>query len=167
MVFSASVATDVPPGDGSVCCNGRVPMNTTNPLTIGRQLYADHQRLEALFVDVLERLEHNDRDETAAAWNAFSRGLLAHIEMEETDILPAYGRVFPAEAAWVLVDHARFRAKLTELDVAVDLHFIRADVAKEFIDALRTHAERENDLMYAWADANASPRTTSLAARFA
>jgi len=135
---------------------------TPTAATLGRKLYADHARLAALFADVLERLARNDIEETAAAWNEFSRGLLDHLEMEERDILPAFGKLHPAEADAILADHAKFRARLTELDIAVDLHFIRADVAEEFISSLREHAERENRLMYAWADANVPVRAEAV-----
>ena len=112
----------------------------------------DHRRLDALFSDVLVRLGRDDREETAAAWNDFSVGLLAHLELEEREILPAFAAAHAEEARAILDEHAAFRAKLSDLDVAVDLHFIREDVARDFTEALRAHARREDALMYAWAD---------------
>lgn len=124
-----------------------------NPSASRQALLAEHERLDALFADVLARLKHDDREETAAAWNDFERGLLAHMALEESDILPGFSTDHPAEAAAILADHEHFRGRLAELGVAVDLHFIRADIAADFIDRLRAHAKREDALMYQWADA--------------
>ena len=58
------------------------------------------------------------------------------------------------------MEHARIRQLLGELGVGVDLHLVRLELAREFIDFLRAHARREEALLYRWAasDLNAAAR---------
>ncbi len=128
------------------------PTEVTSSETIRDRLAADHVRLNALFDDVLKRLALDDRDETRAAWNQFERALNEHLEAEETLILPAFAVDQPEEAQTVRAEHEKIRAKLLDLGVAVDLHFIRQDVAADFVRALREHAYREDSMMYRWAE---------------
>jgi hypothetical protein len=41
---------------------------------------------------------------------------------------------------------------LIELGAGVDLHAIRLDTARAFIDELRAHAKHEDRVLYSWAD---------------
>lgn len=116
------------------------------------RLLDDHARLDALFTDLLKRLREDDRDETARVWSEFDKGLSAHMAAEEALILPLFREVDPKEAEIILAEHSIFRAKLAELAVAVDLHFIRAEMADELVESLRAHAAREDALMYRWTD---------------
>jgi hemerythrin-like domain-containing protein len=130
-------------------------MTTTEPSTtesIRDRLAADHVRLSALFEDVLRRLALDDRDETRAAWSEFEHGLTAHLDAEDALMLPAFAESEPEEAAAIRAEHEKIRAKLLELGVAVDLHFIRADIAADFVQQLREHAAREDAMMYRWAE---------------
>lgn len=52
----------------------------------------------------------------------------------------------------MLAEHAAFRKTLDELGVGVDLHAVKLDVAQEFVNALRAHARREDQLLYRWAE---------------
>ncbi len=131
-------------------------MTTTEPssASIRDRLASHHVRLHALFEDLLRRLALDDRDETRAAWNEFERALVAHLDAEESLMLPAFAAAQPEEAAAIRAEHEKIRAKLLELGVAVDLHYIRADVAADFVRMLREHAAREDSLMYRWAEAH-------------
>jgi hemerythrin-like domain-containing protein len=84
----------------------------------------------------------------------FESGLRAHLEAEESLIFPAFRLVYPAESAAVSADHGRFRATLDQLGIVVDLYTIRAEAAREFVETLKTHAQREDDCMYPWAEAH-------------
>jgi hypothetical protein len=55
-------------------------------------------------------------------------------------------------ARGILEDHRQFRARLLELGAGIDLHIIRLAAAKDFIDALRAHARREDEELYRFAD---------------
>lgn len=116
-------------------------------------LLDDHVRLLRLFEDVLERFRADDREQTRVAWAMFERALVAHLEAEEHELLPAFRKVDPDEAEALYADHARFRTKIEELAVAVELHSIRADAAGMFVQTLKDHSHREDRGMYAWAEA--------------
>src|SRR5678809_1402573 len=123
---------------------------TTAP--IRDQFLADHGRLERLFARLLTAFEANDREDVADLWAEFESGLLAHMETEETQLIPALQRVSPRNARILVQEHRHIRARLTELGVALDLHALRLDTARAFVDELRAHARSEDALLYKWAD---------------
>ena len=114
----------------------------------------DHVGLVQLFDDVLALLRENDRDQIRAAWTMFESALTAHLQAEEALIFPAFRMVDPVEVQALSNDHARFRKNLDELGIAVDLHMVRADAAREFIDSLKAHSKREDACMYPWAESH-------------
>jgi len=132
--------------------------------SIRDRMTADHLRLDALFDDVLKRLALDDRDETRAAWSDFEKGLLAHLELEESLILPRFAKDHELEASVIRREHDAFRKTLVELGVMVDLHAIRMDVANAFVRAIRDHARREDSLMYRWAEENLVRETREVVA---
>ncbi len=115
-------------------------------------LVRDHQRLEALFVQLLDAFREGDQDELRWMWSRFDAGLSAHLVVEERYLLPLFERVEPDEAAALLAEHAGFRKTLNDLGVGVDLHVVKLDVAQGFVEALRAHARREDQLLYPWAE---------------
>ena len=54
----------------------------------------------------------------------------------------------------MLRDHGQIRELLLELGVAVDLHELRYERSRELVELLRSHAGREDNLLYRWADQN-------------
>jgi len=115
-------------------------------------LVRDHERLEALFAQLLDGFREGDRDELRELWTRFDAGLLAHLAAEERYLMPLFERVQPGEAAALLAEHATFRRTLEELGVGVDLHTVKLNVAQAFVDLLRAHAQREDRLLYRWAE---------------
>jgi hemerythrin-like domain-containing protein len=115
-------------------------------------LTRDHERLERLFEELCAAFDADARADAAVLWTEFDAALRVHMDLEERFILPAFSATEPHEAAALLDEHERIRAQLDELGVGVDLHLLRAEVVSEFTAALRRHAERENALMYRWAD---------------
>jgi len=115
-------------------------------------LIEDHERLEQIFVDLKAAFALGDREEVARLWTAFDAGLTSHMAAEEEHILPLFEQVDPAEAEAVRKDHAKIRAGLADLAVRVDLHMVRKLEADDFIEHIREHAHRENELMYRWAE---------------
>jgi hemerythrin-like domain-containing protein len=113
---------------------------------------ADHDRLETLLKRLLAAFEANDRDDIAQLWTEFESGLLAHMAVEEACMIPALQRVSPTNARILIQEHRHIRTRLTELGVAIDLHCVRLDTARAFVDELRAHATSEDRLLYQWAD---------------
>src|SRR5689334_15270691 len=124
-------------------------------------LIHDHERLEGVFSALMTAFQQNAREEVARLWSIFERGLLAHFELEERDILPEFAKVDPTEVATLGAEHKEIRAKLMDLGVGLDLHLTHADVVAELVDTLRKHAKREDALLYRWAQANLPPNVQS------
>jgi len=124
---------------------------------------ADHDRLESLLDGLLAAFEADDREDAAALWTELDTGLQAHMDAEETHMIPLLREVAPDDAALLLEEHASIRRRLLELSLALDLHLVRLQMARDFIDALRTHARDEDRLLYRWVDEHADePRRASI-----
>ncbi|MCX5747123.1 MAG: hemerythrin domain-containing protein [Proteobacteria bacterium] len=111
----------------------------------------NHTRLETQFQSLLEAMAAG-APEARELWGALDHELLAHMEAEERYVLPAFAKVDHDEAKQLLREHGLLREQLLELGVAVDLHAIRFERSREFINRLRAHAAREDRLLYRWAD---------------
>jgi hemerythrin-like domain-containing protein len=122
------------------------------PEAIREGFLADHRRLEALVEDLLSAFERDDRDAVARLWTALESGLLAHFEAEETHLLPELLRKSERDARVIIGEHRHLRSRLTELGVGIDLHLVRLEMARHFVDELRAHARNEDRLLYRWAD---------------
>jgi hemerythrin-like domain-containing protein len=121
-------------------------------------LSGDHERLDALFVELLDEFREGDPNDVRAMWARFETGLTAHLDAEERYLLPLFARLEPEEAAGLLAEHAVLRRTLDELGVGVDLHAVSLNVARKFVETLRAHAHHEDQvcawrkLLYQWAE---------------
>jgi iron-sulfur cluster repair protein YtfE (RIC family) len=127
--------------------------------SIRQTFLADHRRLEALMDRVLDASLGGDREELAALWDQFDAQLLAHLEAEELHLIPILSQTSARDARALMHEHKLIRERLAELDVAVDLHAVRATMVKQFIDELQAHAAHEDALLYARSDAAFAPST--------
>ncbi len=117
-----------------------------------RHLLADHHReLEAVYRAILAATYADDARDLVFAYRAFEEGVLEHLEAEEREILPAYGRAAPDDARAIREAHARIRQELQRVGIYVELHVIRAETMHGLIAELRAHAVREDARMYPWA----------------
>ncbi len=112
---------------------------------------ANHARLETTFERLLDAMAVG-APEARELWTELDHGLLSHLEAEERYVLPAFATIDRLAARELLADHAQIRELLLELGVAMDLHALRYEHSKEFIRVLRSHAAREDNLLYHWAD---------------
>jgi hemerythrin superfamily protein len=122
------------------------------PGPIREAFLADHRRLEALVDQLLVAFEADDREAIAKLWTQVESGLLAHFEAEETHLIPELLRRSDRGARVIIGEHQHLRARLAELGVGVDLHLVRLEAARHFVDELRAHARNEDRLLYSWAD---------------
>ena len=125
-------------------------------------LTSDHARLDQLFQDLVGALRADAREDAARLWGRFDSELSAHMDLEERLILPAFFEENAAEANSLLEEHAQIRRLLTELGLGLDLHLTRAEVVEDFVERLRRHARREDELMYAWAERGVPEESQSL-----
>ncbi len=108
----------------------------------------DHRRLEIVFQQVLAAVEGDDRACLSPAWSDFELGLLTHMRAEEAYLLPALLESSPRDARAIVTEHQHIRSRLLDLGAAVDLHTLRFETARGFIDELRAHARREDAILY-------------------
>ncbi len=111
----------------------------------------DHQRLEESFQTIVTAAGYQDPSEVHEAWQAFERQLLAHLDAEEAHVLPMFSKSQPKEAREILDVHARIRGRLVALAIDLDLHCLKLEQVKSFVDELRAHAAREELVLYPWA----------------
>lgn len=129
----------------------RTDSSQTSEDGLFRFMTDSHRHLAEVVARLLDALAANAPD-ARQLWNELDRGLLSHLEVEERFVLPSFMRVDPDEAVALVREHGQIRELLLELGVAVDLHVIRLEQFRRFIEKLRAHADREDQLLYRWAD---------------
>jgi hypothetical protein len=118
-------------------------------------LLADHHReLDHRLAALVRCAQGGDADQLRREWSAFERELLAHMELEEAEILPAFAHHDAAAARAVLDEHTAIRAQLLEMGLNLDLHLLRADRVAALVQKLRGHALHEEQALYAWTGRN-------------
>ncbi|HEX4334502.1 MAG TPA: hemerythrin domain-containing protein [Polyangiaceae bacterium] len=116
-----------------------------------RRLRNDHARFARLFRDLENAVDGGDAGAIQSCWTTFESRLLAHIDTEESDLLPGLERSHPAEVAAIRAEHVRFRSLMAELGLCADLHVLRKSTGDEFLELLRSHSKLEDETLYAWA----------------
>lgn len=114
---------------------------------------ADHQRLEALLGHVLAALAANDAASSSELWAALDSGLRAHLEAEETTMMPELVGVHARDARVLLQEHHHIRRRLKDLGDETDSRTVRMASLRNFIDEMHAHARTEDRILYPWADA--------------
>jgi hemerythrin-like domain-containing protein len=125
--------------------------------TLHAYMTHNHEELREEAARLVAAMQANDRADVSTLWNELENKLLNHMEAEERFVLPSFAHVDRDGATALLRDHGLIRENLLELGIAVDLHYIRYDRSREFIELLLRHAEREERLLYRWADDHLSP----------
>jgi len=128
-------------------------------LDLRNLLALDHARLDQLFETLNAAFEGDARPDIPRIWTMFEAELQQHFALEEKLIIPEFAKVAPAEAAALLRDHAELRSRLSSLGVGVDLHLTRAEAVSGFVRTLRSHAKREDALLYRWAQTHLAEHT--------
>ncbi len=114
-------------------------------------LREDHDLMASLAESILKQITEGDREDIGRAITSLQLQLAEHLDMEERELLPGYARLHPADAQRILAEHHGFRKALADLDMATDLHLVRADALRAFLGTLRAHAVHENAGLYLWA----------------
>lgn len=115
-------------------------------------LAGDHVRLDRAFQAIVTRAYGGDYQQLEGEWVTFERALQQHLDAEERTLIPALAQDRPGEARVLLEEHARMRVTVLQLGVELELHCLRAERVESFLDALRAHALREENVFYPWVD---------------
>ena len=113
-----------------------------------------HRDLAALCAALHDRVDVVDSVEFISAFRMFERSVLAHLRLEERELLPAYELEMPADAARIRAEHRDLRAQLLALAVDVELHTLRAERLDKCLATLIAHAAHEDAGLYPWAAAH-------------
>ena len=123
-----------------------------NVPVLGERFLADHGELEALFTRLLAAFEADDREAIAGRWSEFDDRLSKHLEAEERFMIPRLSSSRPRDARAILEEHRHIRSRLVEFGFKVDLHIVRLETARGFVEELRAHARHEDEVLYRGAD---------------
>jgi hemerythrin-like domain-containing protein len=127
-----------------------------------RFMRADHARIENELRRLMETVKADDRETLRTDWPTLEREVTSHLEAEEHFMIPALATVEHDEAVVLLREHGQIRQALLELSVAIELHYVQLSQFRELIDLLHAHAEREDLVLYPWADSLLQPAQVRL-----
>jgi hemerythrin len=127
-------------------------MTAPRPGRIRERLIEDHEALDRLLARLTMAFRSNDWKLASDTYADLERELSAHFRTEEELLFPEFCQTEPREAADLLDEHRAIRARVFELGVGIDLHQTRLAAIEELVTKLRRHAEREDALLYRWAD---------------
>jgi hypothetical protein len=113
---------------------------------------ADHQRLETTLEQLLADLAVSDRPNASQVWMGLESGLVAHMEVEETRLIPALFVARERDTRVLVQEHRHIRARLTDLGRRISSGSLRQNSLRDFADEVRAHAKTEDRLLYQWAD---------------
>lgn len=108
--------------------------------------------MDASLSELIAAYESGDREIAASAFDRTEQEVRAHLAVEDQHLLPELARVDPSGANRLRGEHAALRGLLEELAVGVQLHQVRIGAIRELARRLRSHAEREDAVLYRWAD---------------
>jgi hemerythrin-like domain-containing protein len=115
-------------------------------------LAGDHDRLDGAFQAIVTRVGGGDFQQIESEWLAFQGALLRHLDAEEKHLIPALAKDRPREAQILLDEHTQIRVQLLQLGADLDVQCLQVERATAFVDVLRAHARREENIYYPWTD---------------
>jgi hemerythrin superfamily protein len=116
-------------------------------------LRQDHDAIERGLEHLLMSARMNDWERLRGALSEIERDLRAHLEAEETFMLPKFERVDAERTRHIREEHAEIEKRLVDLGVALDLHALRDSTIEQFVKLLQEHARGEERALYSWAQA--------------
>lgn len=127
-------------------------MSMTTMRALHARLRQEHAELDAALDQLIQAFETGDQVIARTAFRAFDRRLSQHLRIEDDLLLPDFANVDRVEAELLASEHRTIRAKADELAIGGDLHAARLPVLRELVDLLRSHAKREDAMLYRWVE---------------
>jgi len=119
---------------------------------VRESLGKDHQAIERRLTELSDAVEGADWPTILEVFRRVDRGLRAHIDGEERYLFPRFEAGHSDVIGQLRRDHEHTRRALDELMVQTELHTLRKEPIDELVAQLRSHADKENGTLYAWAD---------------
>jgi len=111
-----------------------------------------HTHLEMLARHVISTFHGEGRSAAQTSFSAFKRQLDAHLDAEETWLLPPFERANPSAYDAILAEHARLRASTDLAAAALDTEQIDEHPLHRLVEILCELCHREEEGLYRWAE---------------
>lgn len=119
---------------------------------VGRVLAQHHREIEEACLAIMSAGFADQPRDLVACWRDVEHQLFDHMMAEEEFLFPAYQRAEPENAQDLRDQHAWLREHAFEIGVAIELHTIRIEQLRQFVNELRAHARNEEASLYSWAE---------------
>lgn len=114
------------------------------------QMRREHERLDALYAQLRGAFAHGVGPETSRLWSELTAALEAHMAQEDRQLIPSVSEDDPEQARQLLREHDEVRQRMRQIGVGVELNVTSAEAIALFIHLLRSHARREEAMMFRW-----------------
>jgi hypothetical protein len=111
-----------------------------------------HARLDADLRHVIATLRLEGPAPAKTTFGRFQRELDAHLEAEETWLLPSYTRAKPRAAKAVLVQHTKVRSSASRAATSLGAQCSDEQPLQELYDVLALHCRCEESDLYKWSE---------------
>lgn len=123
-----------------------------NAASLRESLLREHDELARALADLVRAYRTGDHQVAREVFRAFDAQLNAHLAFEDDHLLPAFAKFDAKEAQAIADEHRAIRACVDELGIGTDLHLTRLPAIETLAQRLRAHAQREDRVLYRWAD---------------
>ena len=121
-------------------------------MNVRQSLGSDHKAIDERLSDLANAVDGADFPTILQVFRDVDRGLRAHMYGEEHYLFEHFEESHPQDIRALRQEHDRFHRKLDELMIQTELHILRKESIDALVSELRSHAAKENDTLYKWAD---------------
>ena len=121
-------------------------------MNVRQSLGSDHEAIDQRLSDLANAVEGANFPTILRVFRDVDRGLRAHMYGEERYLFEHFEQSHPQNIRALREDHDRFHRKLDELMIQTELHTLRKESIDALVSELRSHAAKENETLYKWAD---------------
>jgi predicted kinase len=121
-----------------------------------RQLVDEHDAINLQLLELSNAVEGAELPTIQRATREVQRRLNAHLEFEEHGLFVRLEGAHPARIRELRNEHKTLLASLENLIVEAELHTLRKERVDAFLEALRRHAQQEDESVHAWAGTDVS-----------
>jgi len=121
-------------------------------MNVRESLGSDHEAIDQRLADLANAVEGANFPTILRVFRDVDGGLRAHMYGEERYLFEHFEQSHPQDIRALREDHDLFHRKLDELMIQTELHTLRKESIDALVSELRSHAAKENETLYKWAD---------------